>query len=65
MLKFIMAGLLLVLAVALGTEVAALHRLAPPQTAGPVVVRKATHRPAPIKIVRPVPPHPHKKALGR
>ena len=48
LLKIVVIGLLLALAVAVGTEVAALHRNAlasplPNPTAAPVVVRKAAH----------------------
>ena len=51
--------MLLMLAVALGTEVVALHRNQAPgstKSAPPVVVRKAAHAPALPKTVRPVRP---------
>ena len=60
LLKILLSGLLLVLLVALGTEVVALHRSALPlfaQTAPPVVVRKSTTVPMPPKTVRPVAVH--------
>ncbi|GAB2871631.1 hypothetical protein [Hymenobacter ruber] len=60
LLKLLLGSLLLVLLVALGTEVVALHRSAPAllaQTAPPVVVRKSTTAPAPPKTVRPVVVH--------
>jgi hypothetical protein len=67
LLKILLASLLLVLIVALGTEVVALHRIAlPAQTAPPVVVRKSTTAPMPPKRVRqvvihlPQSPKPHK-----
>ncbi|MGY3087335.1 hypothetical protein ACVWYF_000361 [Hymenobacter sp. UYAg731] len=61
-LKILLGSLLLVLIVALGTEVVALHRSAlplPAQTAlpgttPPVVVRKSPTAPMPPKTVRPV-----------
>ncbi|GAB3847388.1 hypothetical protein GCM10028822_08740 [Hymenobacter terrigena] len=55
LLKILLSSLLLVLLVALGTEVVALHRIAlPGQTTPPVVVRKSTTAPMPPKTVRPV-----------
>ena len=60
LLKILLSGLLLVLLVALGTEVVALHRSAPAllaQAAPPVVVRKSTTAPMPPKMVRPVATH--------
>ena len=57
LLKILLGSLLLVLIVALGTEVVALHRSAlplPSQTAQPVVVRKSPTAPMPPKTVRPV-----------
>ena len=58
LLKIVVVGLLLALAVAVGTEVAALHRNAlgsprPDTTAAPVVVRKAAHSDIPPKTVCP------------
>ena len=61
LLKILLSSLLLVLIIAVGTEVAALHRndLPPPDsTAPPVVVRKSTTAPVPLKVVRPVMGHP-------
>ncbi|GAB3865815.1 hypothetical protein GCM10028824_05270 [Hymenobacter segetis] len=60
LLKLLLGSLLLVLIVALGTEVVALHRSAlplPTQTTSPVVVRKSTTAPMPPKMVRPVADH--------
>ncbi|MBH8569148.1 hypothetical protein KB206_09660 [Microvirga sp. STS02] len=59
LLKILLGSLLLVLIVALGTEVVALHRIAPALTAqtAPVVVRKSTTAPVPPKTVRPVATH--------
>ncbi|MCC3152491.1 hypothetical protein Q3A66_05590 [Hymenobacter sp. BT770] len=57
LLKVLLCGLLLLLAVALGTEVVALHRSqvpGSPKPAAPVVVRKAPHAHAPPKTVRQV-----------
>ncbi|GAB3588371.1 hypothetical protein [Hymenobacter daeguensis] len=57
LLKILLSSLLLVLIIAVGTEVVALHRgPVPPldQTAAPVVVRKSTTAPMPPKTVRPV-----------
>ena len=56
-LKILFTCLLLVLAVALGTEVAALHRAAlpiPARVLPPVVVRKAAYASTPPKTVRPL-----------
>ena len=56
LLKILIAGLLLVLVVAVGTEVVALHRDAIPVLPYPtatLVVRKATGTAAPLKTVRP------------
>ncbi|GAB3728282.1 hypothetical protein GCM10027594_10370 [Hymenobacter agri] len=57
LLRFLFISLLLVLAVAVGTEVAALHRKTRP-AAGPavtpVVVRKSTVMPMPHKTVHTV-----------
>ena len=61
LLKILLSSLLLVLIVALGTEVVALHRNAlPPPAPGtpPVVVRKSSTAPEPPKTVRAVGPHP-------
>ncbi|ALW86054.1 hypothetical protein AUC43_13720 [Hymenobacter sedentarius] len=61
-----LCGLLLLLAVALGTEVVALHRSqgpGAPKPAAPVVVRKAPHPHAPPKTVRPVKPHAKAPAI--
>ena len=57
LLRILIGGLLLVLAVALGAEVVALHRatLAPAVPAAPVVVRKAPGDLRPAKSVRHVP----------
>ncbi|MBF9220531.1 hypothetical protein [Hymenobacter ruricola] len=61
LLKILISGLLLVLAVAVGAEVVALRRLssladATAGTSAPtVVVRKAAHVPAPTKSVRSLP----------
>ncbi|MDB5268923.1 MAG: hypothetical protein JWP58_1963 [Hymenobacter sp.] len=70
LLKILLGSLLLVLLVALGTEVVALHRIAlPNQSVSPVVVRKSTTAPMPPKTVRPVVTHhpppakPRKTAL--
>ena len=61
LLKILFGSLLLVLVVALGTEVVALHRSAlplPAQTSPPVVVvRKSTTVPMPPKMVRTVATH--------
>jgi hypothetical protein len=60
LLKLLLGSLLLVLIVALGTEVVALHRSAlplPDQGNPPVVVRKSTTAPMPPKTVRPVAIH--------
>ncbi|MBO2010950.1 hypothetical protein [Hymenobacter negativus] len=57
LLKILLSSLLLVLIIAVGTEVVALHRtaLSPlDQHAPPVVVRKSTTAPIPLKTVRPV-----------
>lgn len=57
LLKIFVTGLLLVLLVALGAEVTALHHSPPPDTrhmAAPVVVRKSISAPMPLKTVRPV-----------
>lgn len=57
LLRFLFISLLLVLAVAVGTEVAALHRKARPATdpaVAPVVVRKSTVVPMPHKSVHTV-----------
>lgn len=57
LLKILLSSLLLVLVIAVGTEVVALHRnaLPPPnQTTPTVVVRKSTTAPVPLKTVRPV-----------
>ena len=57
LLRFLFAGLLLVLLVALGTEVAALHRRSrpvPDQPAAPVVVRKSAAAPPARKSVHSV-----------
>ena len=54
LLRFLFVSLLLVLVVALGTEVAALHHRARPTTGPPVVpvvVRKSSAAPAPRKSV--------------
>ena len=59
LLKVLLCGLLLMLAVALGTEVVALHRSQEPsssKSAPPVVVRKAAHATALPKTVRRVRP---------
>ena len=58
LLKIVVIGLLLALIIAVGTEVAALHRdtLASPRpdpAAAPVVVRKAAHSDVPPKTVCP------------
>jgi len=60
LLKFLFTGLLLLLLVALGTEVVALRRSAAPAQgpASPPVVRKRAHPTAPPKTVRPVPRRP-------
>jgi hypothetical protein len=61
LLKVLIYSLLLVLVLAVGMEVAAVHRLDPTDAATasthtpPVVVRKAAHVPAPAKLVRPLP----------
>ena len=60
LLKILLSSLLLVLIIAVGTEVVALHRnaLSPlDQTTPPVVVRKSTTAPVPLKTVRPVVRH--------
>ena len=62
LLKILLGSLLLVLIVALGTEVVALHRSALPLpaqttlpgTTPPVVVRKSLTAPMPPKTVRPL-----------
>ena len=56
LLKILFTGLLLLLLVALGTEVVALHRASapePPYPTAPVLVRKAVGPAAPFKTVRP------------
>ena len=57
LLKIVVISLLLALIVAIGTEVAALHRDAltgsRPDIAAPVVVRKAAHSDVPPKTVCP------------
>jgi hypothetical protein len=61
LLKILLSSLLLVLIIAVGTEVVALHRSTLPpagQASPPVVVRKSTTAPMPLKTVRPVPGHP-------
>ncbi|WP_210515156.1 hypothetical protein [Hymenobacter terricola] len=61
LLKFLLTSLLLVLVVAVGAEVVALHRstlLHPLQAAPTVVVRKAAYPTTPPKTVRPVPGPP-------
>lgn len=72
LLKILLGSLLLVLLVALGTEVVALHRSAlplPGQTAPPMVVRKSTTAPMPPKTVRlvvvhsPLPARPRNAAV--
>ncbi|MBU6121681.1 hypothetical protein [Hymenobacter siberiensis] len=60
LLKILLGSLLLLLLVALGTEVVALHRSAlplPGLTAPPMVVRKSTTAPMPPKTVRLVVAH--------
>lgn len=60
LLKILLGSLLLMLLVALGTEVVALHRNTlplPGQTAPPMVVRKSTTAPMPPKTVRLVVVH--------
>jgi hypothetical protein len=61
LLKILLSSLVLVLILALGTEVVALHRnaLPPPDPdTPPVVVRKSATAPEPPKTVRVVGPHP-------
>ena len=56
LLKTLIAGLLLVLIVAVGIEVVALHHdtmPVPPYPTATLVVRKATCTAAPLKTVRP------------
>ena len=56
-LRIFFPGLLLLLALAVGTEVVALHRStaqAPLQASRPVVVRKSAHASRPPKTVRPM-----------
>ena len=69
LLTILLTGLLLVLVVALGTEVVALHHADPPSLAPPVVVRKSTTAPVPPKLVRRVRPRlaglPKHQALVR
>ncbi|MBD2721130.1 hypothetical protein [Hymenobacter armeniacus] len=59
LLKLLISGLLLVVAIAVTVELVAVHRLgagtATTATAHPVVVRKAAHVPMPTKLVRPLP----------
>ena len=60
LLKIVMISLLLALIIAVGTEVAALHRDVlvsprPDTAAAPVVVRKAAHSDIPPKTVCPAP----------
>ena len=57
LLRFLFVSLLLVLLVALGTEVAALHHRAQPAAGplvAPVVVRKSSVAPAPRRSVHAV-----------
>ncbi|UOQ95857.1 hypothetical protein MUN81_11330 [Hymenobacter sp. 5317J-9] len=59
MLKLLISGLLLVVAIAVTVELVAVHRLgagtSATATAHPVVVRKSAHAPMPTKLVRPLP----------
>ncbi len=70
LLKILLTGLLLVLIVALGTEVAALRRNALPALLGPpVVVRKSATAAVPRKSVRlvawPKQARPFQKPISR
>lgn len=69
LLKILLTGLLLVLVVALGTEVVALHHTALPALLGPpVVVRKSATAAVPPKSVRrlawPKPAHTAHKSIS-
>ena len=58
LLKILVTGLLLLLVVAVGTEVVALRRINssdPAQSTPPVVVRKSVHDGTPTKTVRKLP----------
>ena len=58
LLIILFTGLLLMLVVAVGAEVVALHRgpaSGPPSPTTPIVVRKAIHAVTPLKTVRRAP----------
>ena len=63
LLKILISGLLLVLMVAVGAEVVALHRaaVAPGALAAPVIVRKAPDLLPPPKLVRALPNAPRRR----
>jgi len=68
LLKILIPGLLLVLALAVGAEVVALHRAARPAQVplvAPVVVRKAPDLLPPPKLVRTLPRPPVRHHMAR
>ncbi|MDO7845686.1 hypothetical protein Q5H92_04905 [Hymenobacter sp. M29] len=68
LLKFLVTVLLLVLVVAVGTEVAALHHSADPDPdtlVAPVVVRKAPDVLPPVKLVRTLPKPSAQRSMAK